>query len=443
MDRKDLLLNLQDIRGLTRLGFDATLGITSLVETMHANIAAGIGFVGVRRERAQGISGLVYRCVRAVTKVAGGGVDALLGAVPSPISDPQPVPAREALLAAVNGVLGDHLLASANPLAITMSLRIKGCAVSLTREGLAAALPKATGRVVILLHGLCMNDLQWQHNGFDYGADLAADGFTPLYLHYNTGRHISDNGRDFAALLEQLASAWPTPVTQLVLLGHSMGGLVARSACHIAEQERHTWLNTLTRMVFLGTPHHGSPLEKGGNWIDLLIGATPYTVAFTRLGRVRSAGITDLRHGYVRDRDWHGRDRFAREPAPMHVCPLPEHVRCYALAATLAKEADGKPDLIGDGLVRVASALGKHRSPSRTLAIPPEHQRVLYGVGHIDLLGHAEVLATVRAWLAQVMPADPVEAIEFRMERTGLTPKDLVPAIGRLNRCCASPRQCR
>lgn len=367
---------------------------------MHANIAARLGFGGTQRERAHGISGFVYRCVRGVTEAVGAGVDALLATVPSSGSDRPPAPAREALLAALNGVLGDHLLASANPLAITMSLRVKGRDIPLTHEELAAALPQATGRVVILLHGLCMNDLQWQHNGFDYGANLAADGFTPLYLRYNSGRHISENGRDFAALLEQLASAWPTPITELVLLGHSMGGLVARSACHIAEQEQHTWLNALTRMVFLGTPHHGSPLEKGGNWIDLLIGATPYTVALTRLGKIRSAGITDLRHGYVLDQDWHGRDRFAREPAPIHVCPLPERVRCYALAATLAKEPGGRLDLIGDGLVRVASALGKHRKPSRTLVIPPEHQRILYGVGHIDLLGHAEVLAAVRAWLA-------------------------------------------
>jgi pimeloyl-ACP methyl ester carboxylesterase len=399
VNRNGSFLNLQDIRGLARLGFEATRGVTSLVETMHANIAARMGFGSTQREWARGISGLVYRCVRGVTQAVGGGVDALLGAAPQPGCDPQPAPAREAMLAAVNGVLGDHLLASANPLAIAMSLRVKGRAVPLTREGLAATLPQATGRLVILLHGLCMNDLQWQRNGFDYGDELVADGFTPLYLHYNTGRHISENGRDFAALLEQLATAWPTPITQLVLLGHSMGGLVARSAGHIAEQELHTWLNIPTRMIFLGTPHHGSPLEKGGNWIDLLIGATPYTVAFTRLGKIRSAGITDLRHGYVRDQDWHGRDRFAREPAPINVCPLPERVRCYALAASLAKEADGKPDLIGDGMVRVASALGKHKSPSRTLAIPPERQRVLYGVGHIDLLSHAEVLATIRAWL--------------------------------------------
>jgi HTH-type transcriptional regulator/antitoxin HigA len=49
-----------------------------------------------------------------------------------------------------------------------------------------------------------------------------------------------------------------------------------------------------------------------------------------------------------------------------------------------------------------------------------------------------EILLTlVEAYEAKHYPMelpDPVEAIRFRMEQAGLTPKDLVPAIGRLNR---------
>lgn len=49
-----------------------------------------------------------------------------------------------------------------------------------------------------------------------------------------------------------------------------------------------------------------------------------------------------------------------------------------------------------------------------------------------------EVLLTlVEAYEAKHYPIDlpdPVEAIKFRMDQAGLTPKDLVPAIGRLNR---------
>ena len=118
-----------------------------------------------------------------------------------------------------------------------------------------------------------MNDLQWKRKGHDHGAALARDlAYTPVYLHYNSGLHISTNGRAFAELLEALVRLWPVPLTELVLIGHSMGGLVARSACHYGALARHEWLRRLDKLVFLGTPHHGAPLERGGNWVDMLLG---------------------------------------------------------------------------------------------------------------------------------------------------------------------------
>lgn len=51
---------------------------------------------------------------------------------------------------------------------------------------------------------------------------------------------------------------------------------------------------------------------------------------------------------------------------------------------------------------------------------------------------HFEILlALIQAYEArhhQIDPPDPIEAIKFRMEQQGLTPKDLAPMIGRPNR---------
>ena len=169
-------------------------------------------------------------------------------------------------MAALNGVLGDHLAATDNPLAIHMQFRRNGEALDLHREALRAAIPQATGKIVVLVHGSSMNDRQWTRNGHDHGAALARDlGYTPLYLHYNSGLHVSTNGRALDALLEQVVAAWPVPVRELVLVCHSMGGLVARSACHVGELgPPRAWRAGLTAVVFLGTPHHGAPLERGG-----------------------------------------------------------------------------------------------------------------------------------------------------------------------------------
>ncbi|HSN29326.1 MAG TPA: hypothetical protein VLT45_23715, partial [Kofleriaceae bacterium] len=305
---------------------------------------------------------------------------------------------REIVLAVVNGVLGDYLEETANPLAIGMELRYGGRALDVSPDGLRAALPAVTPKLVVLAHGSCMTDAQFVRAGHDHGAALARDlGYTPLYVRYNSGRHISTNGAALSAQLEQLVAAWPVTVEELVLVGHSMGGLVARSACHAAVARGDRWLAQLRALITLGSPHHGAPLERGGNWIDRLLEVSPYTAPFGALGRIRSAGVTDLRYGNVLDEHWQGRDRFAHDGDPRAGCALPPGVRLYAIAGTLSTELG--PRLRSDGLVPVESALGLHEKPALCLECPEAHRSIALGTGHIELLG-ASVYPILRAWLA-------------------------------------------
>jgi hypothetical protein len=377
-----------DLRGAVRLAADATTGVTDLVEAVHAGITRR-----APATRSGGLSGLVYASVRGITRGVGGGLDALLGLLPAVADAPVNAP-RDALVAALNGVLGDHLAASGNPLAITMALRRDGRTLPLDdRAALAAALPEAGPQVVVLLHGLCMNDLQWSHAGQDFGAALQRDlGVTSLYLHYNSGLPVAHNGRTLALLLERLVEQWPQPVQRLMLVGHSMGGLLARSAVHQAQQSGHRWPTALSDLVFLGTPHHGAPLERAGHWVDTVLGATPYAAPFARLGRLRSAGITDLRHGRLIEDDG---------GEVQHVA-LPPGVRCAAIAATLGAEGGNlKGRLLGDGLVPLASALGRHRNPARRLAFAQDRQWVGHGLGHMDLLKDSAVYAQLLRLLGE------------------------------------------
>jgi pimeloyl-ACP methyl ester carboxylesterase len=246
-----------------------------------------------------------------------------------------------------------------------------------------------------------MNDLQWNRQGHDHGAALARDlGYTQVYLHYNTGLHISTNGRAFADLLGTLLAAWPVPPSELVIIGHSMGGLIARSACHYGAMAHHQWLGHLDKLVFLGTPHHGAPLERGGNLVDMLLGISRYTAPFARLGKIRSAGITDLRYGNLVDADWKGRDRFARSGDVRQRVPLPDGVACFTIAATTGKKTGDLGDrLIGDGIVPLDSALGRHRDPDLALTFPESRQWIGHDMNHLELLGRREVYAWIRRWL--------------------------------------------
>ena len=385
---------------------------------MHRNIArVPVLRASAENGRASGIAGFVYRTVRGVTRVVGGGIDAGLALVSPALAGVPNMRAREAVLSALNGVLGDHLDASNNPLAIPMQLRHSGHALTLTRAGIIEQLPDVSGKIVVLIHGLCMNDLQWKTGGdgmtaeHDHGAALHRDlGFTPVYVRYNSGLHVSTNGREFATTLKTLLAAWPVPVESLVIVAHSMGGLVSRSAFHYGRKARHAWCKSLDKIVFLGTPHLGAPLERGGNWIDILLGATPYASPFAKLGKVRSAGITDLRHGSVLDEDWQGQDRFEPALGALTPVPLPASVQCYTIAATMDDGSQTKSvratskRLLGDGLVPLNSALavahGKHDDPKRNLKFAPENQCVVHGVNHLQLLKAEQVYPAIKAFIA-------------------------------------------
>jgi len=376
-----------DVLGFSRLAVDATAGMAGVVEAMHQAIAG---------HPLGRITSVACSPVRTIARLVGHGMEAVIAPWMERAGETQPSPEREAMLAAVNGILGDHLAATRNPLAIPMRLRRHGHPIALTRGHLRAAVLRPTGKVLILVHGLCMNDLQWTRRGRDHAAALAEElGWTPLHLHYNSGLHISTNGRRFAGLMETLLQQWPVPVRDIAMVGHSSGGLLSRSAYRYATTAGHRWPRRVRSLVFLGTPHHGSALERIGNLVNVGLDFSRYSAPLARIGSIRSAGITDLRYGYLLDDDWSGSDRFRHAPDHRQPVPLPKRVRCFAVAASI-----GRNHAIGDGLVSVDSALGRHRDPSLALAFPARNQWVGYGLNHWDLLDHPTLYRRLRGWLA-------------------------------------------
>jgi len=390
------------LRGASRLITEAVTGMVDTVESMHRNISGFAPIVGPSRKGpTRGITGLVYQSIRMVSRAADVGIDTVLQQCAPLLECPGVSRKRESALATLNGVLGDYLVARENPLAISMSFRKDGYPLPLSREALESAISEPSSRLLVMVHGLCMNDLMWQRGRHNHGDELARSlGFTPLYLHYNSGRHISTNGQEFANLLEELVKVWPVPVDELAILGHSMGGLLSRSACHYGRAAGHAWPDRLGKLVFLGTPHHGSPLERIGNRVDTLAGLSPYIAPIGRLGKIRSAGVKDLRYGNILDEDWQ-----SFEPEYPHdaraVVMLPKGTESFAIAASTQREPEfagafGR----GDGLVPVMSALGLHQDPDRALPIPAAHQCVVFGVNHFDLLDSQAVYERIHNWLA-------------------------------------------
>ncbi|MEX2499362.1 MAG: alpha/beta hydrolase [Wenzhouxiangellaceae bacterium] len=406
-----LPLHPSDLHGLSQLSIDGVRGVTDLVEDLHHAILRVPGIRAVSPQaRTGGIPGVVYRSIHGVTGLVGGGLDLAFARIVPRFEPAQASPGRDHLLAVINGVLGDHLAATGNPLAIRSTFRRAGRPVAIDAEGLAVAFPTAQSRLLVTAHGLCMHDGHWYTDDDDGQAgqrtglpEELADALScsTIDYYYNTGRHIADSGREFAEMLETLVAHWPVEIGDLTILGHSMGGLLARSAIHYGLEAGHGWPQRVGKLVFLGTPHHGSPVERAGHGIDRVLGISRYSAPFTRLGKIRSAGITDLRHGNIVAPHGDNPDRFAHAHDTRVPTRLPEHIECFAVAATLDAAPDSaRSRRIGDGLVPVPSALGQHDNRELHLDVKPNNQFVATETGHMQLLRCPRVARKVHAWLA-------------------------------------------
>jgi pimeloyl-ACP methyl ester carboxylesterase len=362
----------QELRALGELAGEAIGGIATSVQEMHAGIAErafnGVGVmatpVKVLHDR---ISGGAYTAVKSALRGA-----ARAGARAASLTRPPDAPSLQAsirgrlMVGALTGAFGDRC---AEPLAGDMVV--------------ARPVTDPNERLAVFLHGLCETEDAWwlgARRHTPYGVRLQRElGWTPVYIRYNTGRTISDNGRRLSQLLAELIEDWPAPVEEIALIGHSMGGLVARCACHEGAQE--PWISRVRHVFMLGTPHRGAPLEKAAKAAAGRLELLPETRALANALNVRSAGIKDL----CQDCEF----------------PYLPSANQYFVSATLSSDA-GAPAgrLIGDLLVLPASAWD-HAGRGRRLTFPLDHYRHVGRANHFQLLNHPAIYEQIRRWLAE------------------------------------------
>ena len=404
----------EEIRTAGRLVGDVLAGGVGLIWDVHRAVAdrsfAAAGPVGAPVQLVHdAIAGGVYATVRAV-HAAVPRVGSAVASWRAP-ADARPLSATaggQLILAVANGLWGDRIHHRHPALATAMTVRsAAGRDVELTPAGVGAAFPEATSRIVVFAHGLCETDRWWSMKsrahygepGLTYGARLRVElGYTAVYLRYNTGHRVSDNGRQLAALMNQLVTAWPAEVDEIVLVGHSMGGLVARSACHYGELDGSAWTGAVRHVFCLGTPHLGAPLEKGVNAAAWFLGQWPETRPMAGLLNSRSVGVKDLRYGAVVEEDWQGvdADEFLRDRCTE--VPFLAHATYYFIGATVtADHRHPLAALVGDMFVQLPSASGRGRR--RRVPFEVQHGRHFGRLHHFDLLNHPDVYAQIRTWL--------------------------------------------
>jgi hypothetical protein len=304
----------------------------------------------------------------------------------------------------LNGAVGDRLHDRYRPLASPMRIRVDGADVEPETAMLHRHYPAAAPRLVVFVHGVIETEEWWSGpprtragdqaaTCEDFGTRLTRDlGCSSVHVRYNSGRHISDNGADLADLLDELIAAWPARVRELALVGHSMGGLVARSALHQASAQGRDWPRLTRQLVCLGAPHTGAPLERAANTVTAVLRRFDESAPIAALLAGRSAGIKDLRYGSLHRQDWHGGDPDALHRRVPHPYRPPDGVEHCNLAATVGRAPGPIGHWVGDLLVPTASAL----APT-----PPAHTRIVPGVTHRGLLTHDVVYTQLASWLGR------------------------------------------
>jgi len=426
---------MQRARGFIDLAFDLVEEITHLAERTHDAVVertvrrlapiepakkAAEAVTGIQTRiskvvfgSVRGINGVSRLAVNAVADVAEAGLGRATDDGDRELATPLRSSAAgtaswgvDFLQSSLNGFWGDHLSRRDSRLDLGMSIRHHGRRLPITPEAFAEAFPNSTGKVCIFVHSLAATEWLWSLSAEDYygdpdvtfGTRLHEDlGFTPIYLRYNTGRHISENGRALATLLTEVRDAYPVPIDEIMLVGHSMGGLVARSAAHYGREQNEPWVAQLRHVACIGAPHLGAPLEKA---VSLLTGVLRKVEAAgaqvpAELLDTRSSGVKDLRYGYTIDEEWMGKDPDEVFADARRNVPLVDGVGYYFLAATISRDPKhplGR--LFGDLLVRLPSASGEAPEPTRHINF--SSGTVLPGKNHVHIANHPDVYEALR-----------------------------------------------
>jgi hypothetical protein len=395
-----------ELRAVSRLGGQAFAGLVSRIEQVHQAIGGrAFGSIGPVSAPVRLIHDSIARAVYRAVGSAGPAAGVLGGQAASRFGaagqDAARGPASGVALATLNAFAGDRLGPDLAPLAIRMAVRVDGSDVEPTARRVRDAFGAATPKLAVFLHGLAETEKSWLRQASrsePYGGRLQAEfGYTPVYIRYNTGRHVSESGHDLARLLDDLAAAWPHEIQEILLVGHSMGGLVIRSACHYGAEASAPWVERVRHVFYLGSPHLGAPLARAAGLAGWALGRVAETRPFADL-LTGSSAIRDLRHGYVLD-DWAACDPDGCLHNHRRDVPLLPGASHYAIGAAVSADPESPLGaVLGDLLVQLASAHGR-RGQHQHIPFPVDQTRGLGGMHHFDLLNHPAVWEAMRSLL--------------------------------------------
>jgi pimeloyl-ACP methyl ester carboxylesterase len=369
----------------------------------------------------------------------------------------------------LNGIVGDYLAKEHNPLAIEMAFYHHNHPLILN-ETLAHQLKFSSGKpltnkVIVLIHGLTNLETVWNFTtdlnaqeitkaqnisptssehvtggttvNFEnieldnYGLRIQHDfGYTPLFLRYNTGLSVKENGQNLSDLLNHLIKFYPIQIDELVLMGFSMGGLLTRSAQKIANDNNLAWLEKLTNCYYIGTPHEGSPLEKFGHITSSIVKSIPldYVNQWADWIDLRSQGIKDLKDGLL-NLNSSSISPESNEPDPFKQSvkcgSFVEHAQHHFISGGVSEKKHGVANkIVGDTLVRHSSA--------HPISAPDNAKNAHFeGITHVPLAHSDKVYQQIKHWFNEHM--SDIQTVTFEAQETTTPFNDNTPRLNELS----------
>ncbi len=295
---------------------------------------------------------------------------------------------EEKLLPVLNGIAGDVLEENMDARAIKMSFRFDYEDVGI--EELSKFYDFEDKKpVCILIHGLFGDEYMWKKlpdekkNKIGDILEKQLDA-NILYLRYNTGLHISENGRSLSNLLERFVKQYRSG--NIHLIGHSMGGLLIRSAGYYADIQQQEWNRKVKNIFLIGVPNEGSYVAQIAEFVNKVFRKVDISKdeLVSKFLDIRSNGIKDLAYAYLTDEDWLNAKEKPEQKT--RVRPL-KGVKYFLIAGTLGKNKM-LSTYFGDGLVGSQSAISEN---IETNFFTNVSHKVFENEDHISLLSSLNV----------------------------------------------------
>ena len=310
------------------------------------------------------------------------------------------------LVPILNGLHGHTMSEKGHKALINMSFRYQSRDISIEKLKEFYDFSKYNGTVIIFIHGLMNDESIWKSKpgnrkkwlGSAIEDEMKANA---LYVRYNTGRHISENGRQLSSLLQHFIEVHQS-INQLNIVCHSMGGLVSRSACYYSGIHNQSWTGILKKVFLIGVPNEGSYLARVAYMTQYFFRKIDPSEndSVAKFFDVRSNGIKDLSFGYLVDEDWqNSKDGNVKNIQQTKVYPLP-HVYYYLIAASVTEENEKNRifTFFGDGLVEKKSALSD-LFITNSMISGKVNMKLFPRLNHLTLLESKEVFNYIKVGL--------------------------------------------